>query len=106
MTQEFSANAEEIYFGAYPTDLVQKLSVRINAEAEIVHVFLHPLHLGQFPDIGGANRLIQSVDIIEHLEPDGSIKGFPSLLLPELMKDPWIPNRPPANHQTAGASVR
>ena len=90
MPQKILADTEEIGLGGDATDLLQKLPVRIDAKSEIVHVLLHPLHLRQFPDVGGANGLIQGVDIIEHLESDGSMKGFPSLLLAELVAKRWM----------------
>ena len=58
MAKEILAHAEETGLRRYPADLVQELPRGLDSHTEIVHVFLHLLHLGGFARGRRTHRLV------------------------------------------------
>jgi WG containing repeat len=101
--EESFADAEEIGAGIDAADFVEKTAGGFDADAEVVHVFLHLLHLRGFADIRRADGIVEGADVIQDVEAGGNEERFATEFLPDLMEEPGIADDAAADHETARA---
>jgi hypothetical protein len=104
--EEFAAEREEFGAGSGAADTVQELTSRFNAEADEIHILLHVIDLGRFPDAGGADGFVKRVDIREHVEAGRAEDGLALALLADLAEEPGIADDAASNHEPARAAKR
>src|SRR2546421_416873 len=103
MIEKCFADAEELRLGTDAPNLVQEFSARIDSKPDEVQILLHLLHLRRFANLGRLHRGVELPNVLEHIQSARLEHPFASLLLPDLMKNPWIANRAAPDHQPARA---
>src|SRR6185369_3112046 len=104
VAQKLLADSEELSLGGHPPDLVKEGSLEIDPQPEIIHVFLHPLHLRSLPNLRRANGVIQCTHIFEYFKAPRNEQRLLTIALPYLMEKPRVANCSTANHQPMRSS--
>lgn len=106
MIEELPAEGEEFGARGAAADLVEELPGRFHAEADEIHILLHIVDLGGFPDAGRADRFVKRVHIFEHVTPSRAEHGRTAALLANLPEKPGIADDAAADHEPARAGER
>ena len=67
MVEVFAADGEEVGLGLGAADVVQKPPGGVHAQAEVVHVLFHFVHLAFLDVVFGGGHLEQVGDVVEHV---------------------------------------
>ena len=104
--EELAAKCEEIGAGRDASDLVEEFAGRFHAEANEVHILLHIINLGWFPDAGRADGFVKRVHVLEHIAAGRAEDGCAAAPLADLAKEPGIADDAAADHEPARAGER
>jgi hypothetical protein len=101
--QVSGADRKEFTACLHAANLEKKVLAGSDAFPNEVHELLHPLHVQMFRGVGRALRIPEFVDVAQHVPPAGQARRFTPTHLADLVEQPRITNRSPANHQPARA---
>ena len=97
-----AANREKVRFVAGAADLVEEFSIAGNASSDEVQVAFHGVDVRVFQGISVPGFFPEFLDVMEDIAARGKRHGQPGAVLPDLLEEPGILDRSPADHEAAG----